>query len=82
MSLLSDSQSAIYLAQNPIFYERTKYIEVDCHFLCDAILDGTICTSHVSTSEQLANIFTKALGKRQFEFLLRKLGIHDLHAPT
>uniref|UniRef100_A0A6N2M1J8 Glycoside hydrolase family 19 catalytic domain-containing protein n=1 Tax=Salix viminalis TaxID=40686 RepID=A0A6N2M1J8_SALVM len=31
---------------------------------------------------QLANIFTKALGKQQYEFLLRKLGIRDLHAPT
>ncbi|GAA0158345.1 transmembrane signal receptor [Lithospermum erythrorhizon] len=48
----------------------------------DAILDGLIATSHVFTSEQLTDIFTKALGKRQFEYLLRKLGIHNFHAPT
>ncbi|GAA0167003.1 hypothetical protein LIER_22032 [Lithospermum erythrorhizon] len=82
MSLLCDSQSALYLAQNPVFHERMKHIEVDYHFLRDAILDSTICMSHVSTSEQLADIFTKALGKRQFEFLLRKLSIHDFHALT
>ncbi|GAA0161419.1 hypothetical protein LIER_39222 [Lithospermum erythrorhizon] len=31
---------------------------------------------------RLSDIFTKTLGRRQFEFLLRKLGILDLHAPT
>ena len=48
----------------------------------DAIRDGIISTSHVSTEDQLADIFTKALGKRKFLYLLRKLGICDLHAPT
>lgn len=82
VTILSDSKSDMQVAANPIFHERTKYIEIDYHFIRHKIKDGMVRTIYVNTKDQLADILTKGLSQAQHIHLLGKLGVLNILYPA
>ncbi|CAL0306418.1 unnamed protein product [Lupinus luteus] len=82
VTIFCDNNSALHIAANPIFHERTKHIDVDCHVVRERIMNNTIHLLLIHTSLQLADVFTKPLSPSPFNKNLSKLGILNIHVPS
>jgi len=69
-----DNISNILLANNLVYHVRTKHIEVHYHFIRKKVLTKEINLIHVSTKNQVVNIFTKALSTNKLKRFKKMLG--------
>lgn len=80
--LWCDNMGARYLSFNPVFHARTKHIEVDYHFVRERVAQKLLQVDYVSTRDQVAYSFTKAISVKQLENFrynlnLGKLGLRE-----
>nr|GEU58609.1 hypothetical protein [Tanacetum cinerariifolium] len=68
-----DSKAAIAILCNPVHHSRTKHINVRYHFIKEKVEKGIVELFFVGTKYQLADLFTKALYKDRFKYLVRRL---------
>ncbi len=73
-----DNISSILLVNNPVYHARTKHIEVHYHFIREKVLAKEINFIHVSTKDQVANIFIKALGTDKLKKFKKMLGVLEV----
>jgi hypothetical protein len=83
VQLMVDSKSALALAKNPVFHERSKHIRVRYHFIRRCLDEGSITASYINTKDQLADLLTKPLGRITFLGLCSRIGmVQPSHKTT
>ena len=78
VTLLIDNQSAIAIARNPEFHDRTKHIEVRHHFLRQLYESKAIQFQYTPTNEQVADVLTKGLAREKHERFTNGMGVRRM----
>jgi len=70
-----DNTSAINLTKNLVQYSKSKYIEIQYHFIRDLVEEKIVCPEFINIDNRKVDIFMKPLDGPRFEFLRKTIGV-------
>jgi hypothetical protein len=76
--LKTDSQSAIKLAKNPEYHDKTKHIDIRHHYIRWLVDSERVSLEYVPDQSQPADILTKSVVKDKFIKKRQLMGMQDL----
>ena len=82
VKILVDNKSALELTWNPVHHSRSKHIDTRHHFIRDCMEEGLVKFEYVKTEDQLADLFTKSLGRVKFCEFCAKIGVSIVGTVT
>ena len=75
LTIYCDNTSAINISKNMFQHSQTKHIEIQHHFIREHVEDGTLTLKYIHTDDQKADLFTKPLDSKRFEFFRQNIGV-------
>ena len=76
IGLMTDSQSAKSLAENPVYHSRSKHILAKWHFIRQRVSKGWIQLFDVRTESMGADVMTKSVGPSVLSVNMKLIGMH------
>ncbi|GKC80395.1 putative reverse transcriptase domain-containing protein [Tanacetum coccineum] len=73
-----DNESTICIVKNPVFYSKTKHIEIRHHFIRDSNEKKLIQMIKIHTDQNVADLLTKAFDVSRFQYLIASIGMLNL----
>ena len=73
LTIYCDNTSAINISKNPVQDSWTKHIEIRHYFIRELVKDGTLTLEFIYNDDQKADLFTKPLDSKRFEFFAKTL---------
>ncbi|KAG0504817.1 hypothetical protein M758_N016700 [Ceratodon purpureus] len=79
LTIYCDNQAAIALVKNPEYHKRTKHVDMKYYAIRTYYEDNLLDFMYIQTTDQIADIFTKALPRDTFQRLRQSMGIRTFH---
>lgn len=80
--IFCDNKVAQHISYNPIFHEKIKYIEINCHVVRKKLVSKVVKAVHVTFKHQWTDMFTKSLSYDHFYILLDRIDVNNIYTPS